>query len=484
MADVHNFISTALKEGHPIEDIVGFLGESDNPEEKAWAQRWQATAAQPAYESGATQQAAPEQPNTSMLEDFSNLSTPAKIATGAGVLAGSALLGAGAYAGKKAIDVAADVRREKALSQIEPSAAVKVQQGDLALRQAQFEASRQGAPTGEVPLSPVEQIKLEREKLKLEADRQKLAREAELHTQKITQMARQQELNEAKAKVTAAKQAAASVQTKTASGAIDPAVKQMLVSSEIATIDKAVDAGVKAAAKPPVVNAPIQPPSAPVQLTPSAEVLAEPVTPVAKSASIGTAPVESAPVAGAVPPKAAKSKSIPAFKSTADIPEGLVFRPDVGNLDRSLINILGPEGRLYAKEVLNEGKMFGEYKGADYNKKVKELVGAYGEKLKEITPSIDLTTREGRIAAGVPHTQNYGSALGKAAKVGGVLGTLMTVAQSANAREAVGNVAESLLPIGVTPSELQPGTLTAKQLKAFEESKKLGSPYRSVPPPK
>lgn len=185
-----------------------------------------------------------------------------------------------------------------------------------------------------------------------------------------------------------------------------------------------------------------------------------------------------------VPPKTAKSKAIPAFKSAADIPEGFVFRPDVGNLDRSLMNILGPEGRLYAKEVLNEGKMFGEYKGADYNKKVKELVGAYGEKLKEITPSIDLTTREGRIAAGAPHTQNYGSALGKAAKVGGVLGTLMTVAQSANAREAARNVGESLLPIGVTPSELQTGTLTAKQLKAFEESQKLGSPYRSVPPPK
>jgi hypothetical protein len=185
-----------------------------------------------------------------------------------------------------------------------------------------------------------------------------------------------------------------------------------------------------------------------------------------------------------VPPKAAKSKAIPAFKTAAEIPEGMVFRPDVGNLDRSLINILGPEGRLYAKEVLNEGKMFGEYKGADYNKKVKEIVSAYGEKLKEITPSIDLTTREGRVASGAPHTQNYGSALGKAAKVGGVLGTLMTVAQSANAREAAGNVAESLLPIGITPSELAPGTLTAKQLKAFEEAQKLGSPYRSVPPPK
>lgn len=45
-------------------------------------------------------------------------------------------------------------------------------------------------------------------------------------------------------------------------------------------------------------------------------------------------------------------------------------------------------------------------------------------------------------------------------------------------------IGESLLPIGLTPSELAPGTLTEKQLKAYENSQKLGSPYRSVPPPR
>lgn len=304
MADVHNFISEALKEGHPIEDIVGFLGSSDNPEEKAWAQKWQATAAQPAYEAGASQTQPSAQPNTSMLEDFSNLSTPAKLATGAGVLAGTSLLGAGAYAGKKAIDVAADVRREKALSGIEPSAAVKVQQGDLALRQAQFEASRQGAATGETILSPVEQIKLEREKLKLEADRQKLAREAELHTQKITQMARQQEISEAKA--TAAKQAAAAKQQVTASGSISQAQTEVgKAPKDIGLVDRGIqntilneaDAAVKKAAVAPIqANAPVAPPSLvkgpEIQLTPATSLVNEPVTPVAKSAPVGTSPVE------------------------------------------------------------------------------------------------------------------------------------------------------------------------------------------------
>lgn len=45
-------------------------------------------------------------------------------------------------------------------------------------------------------------------------------------------------------------------------------------------------------------------------------------------------------------------------------------------------------------------------------------------------------------------------------------------------------IGESLLPIGITPTELAPGTLTEKQLKAYENAQKLGSPYRSIPPPR
>lgn len=54
-------------------------------------------------------------------------------------------------------------------------------------------------------------------------------------------------------------------------------------------------------------------------------------------------------------------------------------------------------------------------------------------------------------------------------------------ASTAEKRQIIG---ESLLPIGLTPGELAPGTLTEKQLKAYENSQKLGSPYRSVPPPR
>jgi hypothetical protein len=72
----------------------------------------------------------------------------------------------------------------------------------------------------------------------------------------------------------------------------------------------------------------------------------------------------------------------------------------------------------------------------------------------------------------------------KLVKVGGVGGALISLADVASAKEARQTIGEMMLPIGATPSELQSGTLTAKQLKAFEEAKKLGSPYRSVPPPR
>jgi hypothetical protein len=217
-----------------------------------------------------------------------------------------------------------------------------------------------------------------------------------------------------------------------------------------------------------------------------------------EASAINKAKNEAASAMGTAPPPVAKKTPVKpvVYKSATDIPEGMVFRPDVGNLDRSLVNTLGTEGRLHAKELINEGKMFGSYQGDPklYNQKVSELVNQYSTKLKETLPSIDLTTREGRIAAGLPHEKNYGAALGKAAKVGGVVGTLMTVAQSANAREALGNVAEAIMPIGITPSTLEPGTLyTPEQQKAFTkqlaqqqaaERQKLGSPFRSVPPPR
>lgn len=85
----------------------------------------------------------------------------------------------------------------------------------------------------------------------------------------------------------------------------------------------------------------------------------------------------------------------------------------------------------------------------------------------------------------------------KALKAGGgaaILAAIPGFAEAKNLQEFGRNVGEALLPIGMTPSELAPGTLyTPQQQREFTrqleaqraaERQKLGSPYRSVPPPR
>ena len=65
----------------------------------------------------------------------------------------------------------------------------------------------------------------------------------------------------------------------------------------------------------------------------------------------------------------------------------------------------------------------------------------------------------------------------------GATGAAFAGPSETRARDIRNAIGEALLPLGVTPSEVQPGTLDEKRLRAFQESQKLGSPYRSVPPP-
>lgn len=104
------------------------------------------------------------------------------------------------------------------------------------------------APVQPKPMSELEQVRLEKAKFELEAAKAKEARAAEAHASRLA---------------ADAKRAEAKTQQKTASGAINPQDQQMLASSEKAKIEKALDAsGVKKATKPAPV-ASVAPPAAP-----------------------------------------------------------------------------------------------------------------------------------------------------------------------------------------------------------------------------
>lgn len=486
MADVHGFISNALQEGHPIEDIVGFLGESQDPDEKAWADRWKATAAAPEYQPGAgIKEDKTGAPSAGLLEKVDQM-TPGQIATGV-IGTGLALKAPSIYQGYQENKIAnrkLDIEARKADLYAQQ---VNKQGMTPAVAEPFFAPELAGAP--EAPkLSPLEEARINTERARAEAIQAKIA----LQERKIA-------LEEQKAKAAQeAKAATASAQKTTSSGAVNPEDRQMLQSSEKAKMDKAITAEQKVteassraaqaaealavpppvaptapvAATPtpaPVANQPVVPPKGPeITLTPSAEVVSE-MQVVPKEA----VPQEAPRPAGSVPPKA---KDKLTFKKIEELPKDMQFKAGVGGGDSWLHDIVGPDIRKFIIDEFNGGKPIGG--GKEGMEKAYGMVSKYEQWLKENIPEQTLTRSE-RKFAGIPPAKQYGP-LGKAVKVAGATGLLMTAAQSANAAELARNVGEALLPIGATPSELAPGTLTEKQLNAFREAEKLGSPYRTV----
>lgn len=159
------------------------------------------------------------------------------------------------------------------------------------------------------------------------------------------------------------------------------------------------------------------------------------------------------------------------YKAASEIPEGMVFKEGFGGADNWMKNSFNDESRIMIRDLFNEGKPYGANMDKAYADARK-----YEGWLKENIP-VQTYARSERKAAGLPPPENYGK-LGTAIKVGGIGGLLMTAGQAANAKQAAQNVGEALLPIGMTPSELASGTLTKKQLEAYKEAQKLGSPYR------
>ena len=180
-------------------------------------------------------------------------------------------------------------------------------------------------------------------------------------------------------------------------------------------------------------------------------------------------------------PVAPKNKGgRPSKASTEALLKEGVFKEGFGGADNWMQSQVGHDIRRFIKDEFNAGKPYGSGQAA--MDKADSDIGKYEQWLKENIPVQTLNKAE-RKAVGVPSPAPYGP-LGKAIKVGGTAGLLMSAINAANAKQAAQNVGEALLPIGMTPSELAPGTLTEKQLRAFQESQKLGSPYRSVPPPR
>jgi hypothetical protein len=230
---------------------------------------------------------------------------------------------------------------------------------------------------------------------------------------------------------------------------------------------KGVPDSIKASVEPtvkPSITAPVAPTEIPTIADLTNQVVGmAPVAPPATTEQIATEAVEG------------KKKGRPTKEAAAKAMEGMTFRSDLGPGDNWLYNSFGAEGRKAILAKYNNGNPAGSYENSQ-----QILAKMMQEK---ITPSRAELPRDIAKQRGVPPPEtNYGK-LGKAAKMGGIAGLALTAEQAAQAkdlsmlRQIIG---ESLLPLGATPSGVEPGTLGPEQIRAFQEAQKLGSPYRSL----
>jgi hypothetical protein len=228
--------------------------------------------------------------------------------------------------------------------------------------------------------------------------------------------------------------------------------------------------------------APVAPPQAPIQIsTPEVPTIAQlgqqatgtaPVAPPATTEQIATEAVEG------------KKKGRPAGAKNLTEEQRIAQKGGLPGMTK--------------QEAGMRGHLLGMYGGKENPhaqqayEQVKEILGytpAYepgkGGSLKpEETGKIKSWQKENMPGPKITLTHEMKKVLkagGPAAVAAMVLTPEFANASSAEKRQILG---ESLLPLGISPSELQSGTLDEKRLRAYQEAQKLGSPYRSVPPPR
>jgi len=174
----------------------------------------------------------------------------------------------------------------------------------------------------------------------------------------------------------------------------------------------------------PTQASPVTPPPA-TTVAPVAPV-APPVTPTPTSSTspVGQV-VATSPTSQGVEATVAKTEPIVKVKGSA---EPTTFRADLGPGDNWLYNTAGPEKRKAILKEFNNGKPAKTYDEAQ------RLWNMYVESRREGFTGPEMN-KEVRKERGIPPRENFGQ-LGKVAKVAGVAGLALTAAQMAQAAQA------------------------------------------------
>ena len=342
MADVNSQVADALSSGWGPQDIINHLSKSEYPEDKEWIANYQSNMKARKLESNtAPVVSTPAGPDVSGVQAlggvankaagwYAGLSTPEQIALPvAGVL--------GTYAAGKAVNLgfntlqdklkaAQEVKTQAAINALPPSAAVQVQQGDLALRQAaqaqQFAQQAQQS-TGSPAVDPLVEARVatETQRAATEAARTEAAQhQAALAQQKLISQQRKAAITATTpaSQVAAAEALGAAAQPTTAAQPSPAQLAELHGLNLASAATSGAVPGVVSGANAPVGEvAPIAPVTTAAN-TP-AEIVADPLAaPVDKAVSLTqevpkTAPIAEtiAPVQGAAVPKVEPSITAP-----------------------------------------------------------------------------------------------------------------------------------------------------------------------------
>ena len=338
------------------------------------------------------------------------------------------------------------------------------------------------APVQPKPLSELEQLRLEKAKFELEAAKNKEARAAELHANRLAAEVKRGEL---------------SSQKKTSSG-INPQDRQMLESSEKAKFDKAIAADQKAVA---TAKAPV--PAVPATAIPTAESPITAATP-AVSEPVVAAAKEPVPPKGAKWPGGAEGSALQLFGGTKKnlTPESMaaleLFKGEAGPLT------MPPTGGSI-HQIDQASKFYEKHTGEPLPRNAEgKLTRIPEEQMQKLHAGIR-TELEDAVKG------NKLGSLGKGAMAAAALLGLTGAVQAAQKgdfgplREAGFNIGGpiALGQLGLTALSRAAGTgftaatyagnlnegeqqELARRRHEYQqkESQKLGSPLRSVPPPR
>lgn len=451
-------IAEAVSMGIPVEEIAQHLSDSKNETHKFWVQQYKGlqTAERAKARAGETTSDNTDNKDQSWLDQAEGFVAKHPVASAVVGTVAAGAGGLGAYAIKSRMDTAAKIREAKALAKLEPSEAVKIQREQLDLAKQKFQAEQDALIKGETAnaikaAKPNPLATAFEEKFKIPFS------QAEQFAQgKITSPQDAEIIGNAmKSKLGAA--------VNPMSGAVSN--QQPGIPSTVNPINTLLNA-----AQPPAA------PAAPASPPPTSSVGEA----VATGGNVGQAVKQT--VANLVDETPAPSQKpvYPKGESLKAIPPGFVFREDVGNLDRSLGNILGKEHREYARELFNQGKPFGH--SADLNNDVSKLTNEYWQRLQSEMPE-SLLGRDARRAQNIQSefgTFAKNTNFGQKAKFAGKLGTLFALSDLANAKTAEQkanagvNLLGAVLPPGMDINDVGAPTVPSQKIS---QAALLGSPY-------